>query len=88
VKKVLLISGGFVLTLLLIGGVLAYRQSDAYRLHARPRREWKDRAIVAIARRVADRAWAAAEISALKAKPVVAGRSDDCLSKTWPPKRK
>jgi hypothetical protein len=74
VKKVLLIISGFVLALLLIGGVLAYRQSDAYRLQAQPRREWKDRAIAAIASRVADHEWVATEISSLKAKPIVAGR--------------
>ena len=39
---------------------------DPYRLHAKERREWKDRALTGIAQRVADATWLTNEVGTLK----------------------
>jgi hypothetical protein len=67
-KKRIIIGGA---VLLLAGGVWLWFGLLQYgypqRLHAKPRKEWKEAAILAIARRAGDPTWVAREIGKLKA---------------------
>jgi len=67
-KRKLAVLAVGVFAALAAGAVLVVSNSDPYHLRAKPRREWKDRAVAEIARRTADPAWVASEIAALKAR--------------------
>lgn len=53
-----------------MGGVFIANNTDPDGLKAKPRREWKDRALAEITRRSNDSVWIASEIAMLKARPI------------------
>jgi hypothetical protein len=68
VKKKRVIVAVGILTVLVMAGVFVVKNTDPYGLKAKPRREWKDRALAEITRRNNDSVWVAAEIAGLKAR--------------------
>lgn len=66
-KRTLAIAGAGVLTLVGVAGLMMLSHGGD-RLHARARKEWKERTIPEIARRVADTNWLASETTRLQAR--------------------
>jgi hypothetical protein len=67
IKRRVIVAAG-ILTVLVVTGVFVVKNSDPYGLQAKPRRDWKDRALAEITRRSNDSAWVASEVAALKAR--------------------